>query len=192
AKGITVSSSIIFESRGHFASISSQLGQHNFTIFNRHHLKKRIVFQILVNSSLWLSEQNFSITQNEAGIWKQLFNSPQSFPHTDIPSEEGTRVLQRGFLRYFHFHIATPTPIKLSRHRTAQLTFSSTEGIMRCSFVTDRSSSSPAHILPIGPFCSSYRYISVKSTLSQWVYVGIDHASAALCRLSFRQVNLLG
>ena len=32
----------------------------------------------------------------------------------------------------------------------------------------------------------------MKSTLSQWVYVGIDHASAALCRLSFRPVNLLG
>lgn len=92
-KGITVSSSIIFKSRGHFVSISSQLGQHNFTIFNRYHLKKRIVFQILVNSSLRFSEQNFSITQNEAGIWKQLFNSPQSFPHTDIPSEEGTKVI---------------------------------------------------------------------------------------------------
>ena len=66
-KLVNCNSDFIFKSRGHFVSISSQLGQHNFTIFNRYHLKKRIVFQILVNSSLWLSEQNFSITQNEAG-----------------------------------------------------------------------------------------------------------------------------
>nr|O13558.1 RecName: Full=Putative uncharacterized protein BSC3 [Saccharomyces cerevisiae S288C]AAB64728.1 Ylr465cp [Saccharomyces cerevisiae]AAT93319.1 YLR465C [Saccharomyces cerevisiae] len=92
-KLVNCNSDFIFKSRGHFVSISSQLGQHNFTIFNRYHLKKRIVFQILVNSSLRFSEQNFSITQNEAGIWKQLFNSPQSFPHTDIPSEEGTKVI---------------------------------------------------------------------------------------------------